>query len=236
MHSNSMQSRDCIRRSKLHPLLGIENHHAIANARHHDTAFVFTGERESSRSDHFGEASEHIQIGALKYTVLPSNNLIGITSENSDRPAFERDGNARFTNWTFNRARRNFSLREGTSRERLSDERSLGSSDNSAHPVIGEKRLTRCRTNLPKYHHRVLVSCASVTTEKHEIGETQISEQPPRTKKTLEVISLCGRKTRSLFSELRQIGHESEVAGSARAETDSTFAIRGTEFHVGDLR
>jgi hypothetical protein len=102
--------------------------------------------------------------------------LIRILREHRDRSPTKGDRNAGFTNRTLDRPGRDLPLSECTRQKRLINERPFHGSNDASNPVICEKGLARCGSNLSEHNHRVLISSTSIATEQHEVGETQISE------------------------------------------------------------
>jgi hypothetical protein len=157
---------------------------------------------------------------------LSTDISLRVFCEHGDRPTAEDHGNAGFPNRTFGRARRELPFNQFATVKRCINEWALYRVHHSAHPIIEKKCLTCRWSNLPKDDESVTPGRSAIAAEQHQVRKTQIGKKTPRAEKALQVVSFGGSQTRSLLSELLQIGHRDVRAGSTRAETDPTFAVR----------
>ena len=68
-----MQRADGVRARELHPGLGVEHDHAVADARRALDLDLLHGEREGPLGDHLREAVEHPVVGALEFAAAAVN-------------------------------------------------------------------------------------------------------------------------------------------------------------------
>ena len=206
-----------VRARELHARLGVDEDHAVADARRALVLDLVEIERERPVGDHAREPLERLEVRALELAGLAGERHRGFTGEQRDEPAgaAHRDALHAHAFLRADRVRVGLDQLAGAPATRASSGRST-SSTTVPDEVLRVVGLAGDRPHL-REHHEPVALFARDRREQHQVGEREVGERAPAGHEPLEVHEVGPAEPRAQPGQVVERAHESTVRARRRS-------------------